>query len=92
MSNSPSVTGLPDDVDWSGVTTVAGVNVVAALADTGKQAKRCLLRARLLRSLRGFPLGPTLSKLVDVCMCALINAFNTSLGKGRSVIGHAYGV
>lgn len=74
------------------MTTVAGVNVVAALAYTGKHAGGRRLRNRLVRALRECTLiGPILNVLVDACMCALIDRFN-ALQIASRLIGHAYSV
>lgn len=73
LSRTPSIAGALDDFATSGVATVAGVNVEAALADTGMHAGRRLQLKELVRALRGrTATGPILSKLVDVCMCALM--------------------
>ena len=80
------------DAGGSGETTLAGVNVVAALADTGKHAGRRLSRDRLVRALSGCKLtAPTLSKLLDACICVLINMFNT-LSLKRALFETAYSV
>ena len=64
-----------DDVGGSAVTTAAGVIVVAALANTGTLAWRRLRLNAPARALRGCTaIGPTLNRLLDVCMCALMYA------------------
>ena len=65
------------DFGGSVVTTAAGVIVVAALANTciGTLAWRRLQLNTPARALRGCTaMGPTLNRLLDVCMCALICA------------------
>ena len=68
----PSIAAAAASVDDDGglaVTTAAGVVVVAALADAGTFAWRRLQLNTPARARQGCAaIGPTLNKLLDVCM------------------------